>query len=91
MQLSCHVGPVTTGAEPVSDSVVCLWIPFPTGQSCLASMVDKPSPTATRLTEPLDSSLSLRRNGGGNWWRRSRGNGLGGEEVGGGVVFAIEV
>jgi hypothetical protein len=54
-------------------------------------MVDKPSPTATRLAEPLDSSPSLRRNGGGNWWRRSRRNGLGGEEVGGGVVFAIEV
>lgn len=29
MQLGLHVGPPTTVAGAVSESVACLWIPFP--------------------------------------------------------------
>ena len=29
VQLGLHVGPLTAGTGAVSDSVACLWIPFP--------------------------------------------------------------
>ena len=42
------VGFRRVGAGPVSDSVACLWIPFPDGLPCPASIgKGEPSPTAT--------------------------------------------